>query len=51
MQLMIIGIALKSVELTWRAKSGTGSQEGRPRVAPRQEQSSDMRTGLGAVAL
>lgn len=36
---------------TWRAKSGTGSQEGRPSWPPSEEHSSDMRTGLGAVAL
>ena len=36
---------------TCRAKSGTGSHEGRPRTDPSEEQSSDMRTGLGAVAL
>lgn len=38
-------------ERTLRAKAGTGSQEGRPRERPREEQSSPMRTGLGAVAL
>lgn len=38
-------------QVTWRANSGTGSQEGRPSTRPRDEHSSDMRTGLGAVAL
>ena len=36
---------------TCRAKSGTGSHEGRPNTDPSELHSSDMRTGLGAVAL
>ena len=36
---------------TCRAKSGTGSHDGRPSTDPSELHSSDMRTGLGAVAL
>ena len=36
---------------TASANAGTGIQDGRPSVEPSAEQSSVMRTGLGAVAL
>ena len=38
-------------ERTARANAGTGIHDGRPSVVPSAEQSSVMRTGLGAVAL